>query len=109
LKAVDEIPEVPEVAGCATADIPVPEAVGFPADFGLSNLDGEWSPDEAVGESFLSSSSVDEMLASSIKPSTARKYGRIWDKWAVFTASHEVQILPPEYYARMRERERCLL
>jgi hypothetical protein len=43
LKDVDEIPEIPKVANCATAGIPVPEDVRYPAEFGLNDLDKEWS------------------------------------------------------------------
>jgi hypothetical protein len=80
-KAVDEIHEIPEVLDFATTDIPIPEDVRYPAEFGLDDLDDEWSADEAVGDSLLGSSRVDKMLSSSVKPATARKYSRIWDKW----------------------------
>jgi hypothetical protein len=79
-KAVDEIIEVPEVLDFATTDIPIPEDVRYPAEFGLDDLDDKWSANEAVGDSFLGSSSMDKMLSSSVKPATARKYSRIWDK-----------------------------
>jgi hypothetical protein len=99
LKAVDEIPEVPEVVDFATTDIPIPEGVRCAAEFGLDDLDDKWSADKAVGDSFLGSSSVDKMLASSVKPATARKYSRICDKWVAFAASHWVEIMPPDVRA----------
>jgi hypothetical protein len=34
LKDVDEILEIPEVANCATVDIPLPEDIRYPAEFG---------------------------------------------------------------------------
>jgi hypothetical protein len=83
----------------ATTDIPIPEDVRYPTEFGLDNLDDEWSADEAVGDSFLGLSSVDKMLSSSVKPDTARKYSRIWDKWVAFAASHGVEIMPPDVRA----------
>jgi hypothetical protein len=91
-KAVDEIHEIPEVLDLATTDIPIPDDVRFPAEFGLDDLDDEWSADEAVGESFLGSTSVDKMLSSSVKPDTARKYSRIWDKWVAFAPSHGIRV-----------------
>jgi hypothetical protein len=39
------------------------------------------------------------MLSSSVKPATARKYNRIWDKWLAFAASHGVDIMPPDVRA----------
>jgi hypothetical protein len=44
-------------------------------------------------------SNVDRMLDSSVKPATAEKYTRIWDKWAAFTAFHKVDVMPPEVRA----------
>jgi hypothetical protein len=83
----------------ATTDIPIPEDVRYLAEFGLDDLDDEWSADEAVGDPLLGSSSVDKMLSSSVKPATARKYSRIWDKWVAFAASHGVEIMPPDFRA----------
>jgi hypothetical protein len=99
LKAVDKIHEIPEVLDFATTDIPIPEDVRYPAEFGLDDLDDEGSADEAVGDTLLGSSSVDKMLSSCVKPSTARKYSRIWDKWVAFAASHGVKIMPPDVRA----------
>jgi hypothetical protein len=107
-KAVDHevvVHEVPEVLDLATTDIPIPDDVRYPSEFGLDDLDDEWSADEAVGESFLASTSVDKMLSSSVKPATARKYSRIWDKWVAFAASHGVEIMPPD--VRALEIFRC--
>jgi hypothetical protein len=98
-KAVDKVHKVPEVLDLATTDIPIPDDVRYPSAFGLDNLDDEWSADEAVGESFLALTSVDKMLSSSVKPATARKYSRIWDKWVAFAASHGVEIMPPDVRA----------
>jgi hypothetical protein len=63
-------------------------------------IDGavDWAPDDG-GVDHLDPASVDRMLASSVKPATAQKYGRIWDKWAAFAAFHEVEIMPPEVRA----------
>jgi hypothetical protein len=63
-------------------------------------IDGavDWAPDDG-GVNHLDSSSVDRMLASSVKQATASKYGRIWDKWAAFATFHEVEIMPPEVRA----------
>jgi hypothetical protein len=63
-------------------------------------IDGavDWAPDDG-GVDVLDSTSVDRMLASSVKPATASKYGRIWDKWATFATFHEVEIMPPEVRA----------
>jgi hypothetical protein len=47
----------------------------------------------------MDGSNVDKMLASSVKPLTGAKYGRIWDKWVVFATSHSVDIMPPEVRA----------
>jgi hypothetical protein len=62
------------------ADIPLPD-------------DGDWLADKTVD--VLDSTNVDKLLASSIKPSTAAKYAKIWDRWAVFASFHEVEIMPP--------------
>jgi hypothetical protein len=56
-----------------------------------------WSADESWEA--MDGSNVDKMLASSVKPSTAAKYGRIWDKWVLFATSHNVNIMPPEVRA----------
>jgi hypothetical protein len=101
-KAVDHevvVHEVPEVLDLATTDIPIPDDVRYPSEFGLDDLDDNWSADEAVGESFLASNSVDKMLSCSVKPATARKYSRIWDKWVAFAASYGVEIMPPDIRA----------
>jgi hypothetical protein len=45
------------------------------------------------------STSVDKMLSSSVKPATARKYSRIWDKWVAFATSHRVKIMLPDVRA----------
>jgi hypothetical protein len=58
----------------------------------------DWAADDG-GVDILDSSSVDRMLASSVKPATASKYGRIWDKWAAFATFHKVEIMPPELRA----------
>jgi hypothetical protein len=58
----------------------------------------DWTADDG-GIDILDSSSVDRMLASTVKPATASKYGRIWDKWAAFATFHEVEIMPPEVRA----------
>jgi hypothetical protein len=58
----------------------------------------DWAADDG-GIDILDSSSVDRMLASNVKPATASKYGRIWDKWAAFATFHEVEIMPPEVRA----------
>jgi hypothetical protein len=59
--------------------------------------DEGWSADESWEA--MDGSNVDKMLASSVKPSTAAKYGRIWDKWVVFATSHSVDIMPSEIRA----------
>jgi hypothetical protein len=41
-------------------------------------------------------SSVDRMLKHSMRPSTLAKYSRLWDKWASFSALHEVETVPPD-------------
>jgi hypothetical protein len=56
-----------------------------------------WSADESWEA--MDGSNVDKMLASSVKPSTAVKYGHIWDKWVVFATSHHVDVMPPEVRA----------
>jgi hypothetical protein len=58
----------------------------------------DWAADGG-GVDILDSTSVDRMLASSVKPATASKYGRIWDKWAAFATFYEVEIMPPEVRA----------
>jgi hypothetical protein len=58
----------------------------------------DWAADDG-GVDILDSTSVDRMLASSVKPATASKYRRIWDKWAAFATFHEVEIMPPEVRA----------
>jgi hypothetical protein len=44
----------------------------------------------------MEAGNVDKLLASSVKKATAVKYGRIWDKWAVFAAVHYIEAMPPE-------------
>jgi hypothetical protein len=44
-------------------------------------------------------SSVDRMLKHSVRPSTLAKYSRLWDKWASFSALHEVETVPPDMRA----------
>jgi hypothetical protein len=89
-----------------TADVLLPavqlpvEVQEVPAEplYEVENLviDGavDWAPDDG-GVNHLDPTSVDRMLASSVKPATASKYGRIWDKWAAFAAFQEVEIMPP--------------
>jgi hypothetical protein len=47
----------------------------------------------------MDQSSVDRMLKHSVRPSTLAKYSRLWDKWALFSASHEVETVPPDMRA----------
>jgi hypothetical protein len=44
-------------------------------------------------------SSVDRMLKHSMRPSTLAKYSGLWDKWASFSALHEVETVPPDMRA----------
>jgi hypothetical protein len=93
-----------------TADVLLPaiqlpveiQAVPVEPFYEVKNLviDGavNWAPDDG-GVDHLDPTSVDRMLASSMKPATASKYGRIWDKWTAFAAFHEVEIMPPEVRA----------
>jgi hypothetical protein len=85
--ALSEVPlEVPEVV--SVEDIPFPFT---------DKADESWSADKAVD--VLDQSNVEKLLASSVKLSTAAKYGQIWDKWAAFAALHEVEIMPPDVRA----------
>jgi hypothetical protein len=56
-----------------------------------------WSADESWEA--MDGSNMDKMLASSVKPSTAVKYGHIWDKWVFFATSHHINVMPPEVRA----------
>jgi hypothetical protein len=72
-----------------TAFVGVPEPTAFILLLG----DGEWSTDKPWEDQ----SSVQKMLDSSIKPATAVKYGRIWDKWVTLAALQDVEVTPPEF------------
>jgi hypothetical protein len=78
----------------AVAFIPLPVLSKIIDD---RNCDGGWSTDESVDG--LTSSGVNRMLAASVKPSTASKYGRIWDKWVAFSTFHKVEVMPPDVRA----------
>jgi hypothetical protein len=58
----------------------------------------DWIADDG-GIDVLDLTSVDRMFASSVKPATASKYGRIWEKWAAFATFYKVKIMPPEVRA----------
>jgi hypothetical protein len=60
----------------------------------LYDEDDGWSADESW--EVMDAGNVDKLLASSAKKATAVKYGRIWDKWAVFAAVHYIEAMPPE-------------
>jgi hypothetical protein len=62
--------------------------------FNLLLEDEGWSADESWEG--MDATNVNRMLDSSVKPATAEKYARIWDKWAAFAAFHEVDVMPPE-------------
>jgi hypothetical protein len=47
----------------------------------------------------MDKSNVEKMLAGSVKASTLAKYSRLWDKWLVFSAFHEVDTMPPHMRA----------
>lgn len=63
----------------------------------MSLGDGEWSADESWDS--MDGSNVDKMLDCSIKPATASKYARIWDKWVTLATFQEVEVMPPEVRA----------
>jgi hypothetical protein len=60
----------------------------------LYDEDDGWSADESW--EVMDAGNVDKLLASSVKKATAVKYGRIWDKWAIFAAVHYIEAMPPE-------------
>jgi hypothetical protein len=74
-----------------------PAPVARHPSFDLLLEDEGWSADK-LWEG-MDATNVDRMLDSSVKPATAEKYARIWDKWAAFAAFHEVDVLPPEVRA----------
>jgi hypothetical protein len=47
----------------------------------------------------LDNTNVDKMLDSSVRPATAAKCGRIWNRWLEFVCLHEVKVMPPEVRA----------
>jgi hypothetical protein len=65
--------------------------------FKASTGDGEWSADESWDS--MDGSNVDKMLDNRVKPATASKYARIWDKWVTFATFHEVKVMSPEVRA----------
>jgi hypothetical protein len=75
-----------------TADVLLP-AVQLPVE--VQEVPAEPLYEVDGGVNHLDPTSVDRMLASSVKLATASKYGRIWDKWAAFAAFQEVEIMPP--------------
>jgi hypothetical protein len=65
----------------------------------VNNEEASWSADKSWEK--MDDSNVDRLLDSSIRPSTASKYGKIWDKWVTFAAYHETVVMPP--YVRALE------
>jgi hypothetical protein len=74
-----------------------PAPVARHPSFDLLLEDEGWSADESWEGMYASN--VDRMLDSSVKPATAEKYTRIWDKWLALAAFHKVDVMPPEVRA----------
>jgi hypothetical protein len=78
--ASNNVVEVPvEVVPAASAVVTQPVVdLGLAQVTGIDDFKGGWSADESVDG--LYGSSMHRVLASSTRLSTARMYGRIWDK-----------------------------
>jgi hypothetical protein len=88
---------------------PIPEVVDEFCDFedgssiddaaALSRYEDFGPVSDDSDASALDGTAVDEMLKKSVKTSTLAKYSRLWDKWACFASSHEVDVMPPDMRA----------